>query len=193
MRRHRRRRLRSGARPGWQVREGLVSEKSDAIIYAISKGVLIVASATRTSATGCLCSPRVVSDAVKVGLFLSAQHPPNADPRRALAEHLEQVRFARDCGFAAIFCGQHFLTEPFQMFQPVPLLAHVAAEAGEMRVGAGILLAALLNPVEVAENVATLDAITDGRFVLGVGLGYRSEENEAFALAERRGDVYAAK
>jgi alkanesulfonate monooxygenase SsuD/methylene tetrahydromethanopterin reductase-like flavin-dependent oxidoreductase (luciferase family) len=130
---------------------------------------------------------------VKVGLFLSAQHVPDADPRRALEEHVEQVRLARDHGFAAVFCGQHFLSEPFQMFQPVPLLARLAAEAGEMRVGAGILLAALLNPVEVAENVATLDAITDGRFVLGVGLGYRTEENEAFALAERRGDVYAAK
>ena len=50
----------------------------------------------------------------------------------------------------------------------------------------GILLLTLLNPVEVAENAATLDAITDGRFVLGLGLGYRQEENDAFGLPEKR-------
>ena len=85
------------------------------------------------------------------------------------------------------------------MFQSVPLLARVAAEAGEMTVGTGILLLPLLNPVEVAENAATLDAICDGRFVLGVGLGYRPVENAAFgadrgriALLEDKLDVVRA-
>ena len=62
-----------------------------------------------------------------------------------------------------------------------------------MRVGAGILLLTLLNPVEVAENAATLDAITDGRFVLGLGLGYRQEENDAFGLPEKRLRVFEQK
>jgi alkanesulfonate monooxygenase SsuD/methylene tetrahydromethanopterin reductase-like flavin-dependent oxidoreductase (luciferase family) len=79
------------------------------------------------------------------------------------------------------------------MLQLVPLLARIAAEAGEMRVGAGILLLTLLNPVEVAENAATLDAITDGRFVLGLGLGYRQEENDAFGLPEKRLAVFEQK
>jgi alkanesulfonate monooxygenase SsuD/methylene tetrahydromethanopterin reductase-like flavin-dependent oxidoreductase (luciferase family) len=130
---------------------------------------------------------------MRCGLFLSAQHPAEDDPRRALGEHLEQVRLARDAGFHSVFAGQHFLSAPFQMFQPVPLLARVAAEAGEMRVGAGVLLVPLLNPVEVAENAATLDAVTGGRFVLGVGLGYRGEENEAFGVTERRVRVFRDK
>jgi alkanesulfonate monooxygenase SsuD/methylene tetrahydromethanopterin reductase-like flavin-dependent oxidoreductase (luciferase family) len=130
---------------------------------------------------------------MRCGLFLSAQHPAGDDPRTALREHLEQVRLARDAGFRSVFAGQHFLSAPFQMFQPVPLLARVAAEAGEMRVGAGVLLVPLLNPVEVAENAATLDAITDGRFVLGVGLGYREEENQAFDVRARRVRVFLDK
>jgi alkanesulfonate monooxygenase SsuD/methylene tetrahydromethanopterin reductase-like flavin-dependent oxidoreductase (luciferase family) len=39
--------------------------------------------------------------------------------------------------------------------------------------------------VDVAEQVATLDVITEGRFIFGVGLGYRDEENEAFGVAPK--------
>jgi alkanesulfonate monooxygenase SsuD/methylene tetrahydromethanopterin reductase-like flavin-dependent oxidoreductase (luciferase family) len=51
-----------------------------------------------------------------------------------------------------------------------------------MRVGLGILLLALHNPLDVAETVATMDAICGGRFTLGVGLGYREVESNAFAV-----------
>ena len=130
---------------------------------------------------------------MRFGLFVSAQHPAEADPVARLAEHLEQVRFVRDAGFHSVFAGQHFLPAPFQMLQPVPLLGRLAAETGDMRVGAGILLLPLLNPVEVAEQAATLDVITGGRFVLGVGLGYRSEETAAFGAPERRAGIFVEK
>jgi len=68
------------------------------------------------------------------------------------------------------------------MALPVPRLGRSAAEAGGMRVGSGVLCVTLLNPLEVAENVATLDALTGGRFVLGAGLGDRNGENAAFDL-----------
>jgi alkanesulfonate monooxygenase SsuD/methylene tetrahydromethanopterin reductase-like flavin-dependent oxidoreductase (luciferase family) len=130
---------------------------------------------------------------VRFSLFVAAQHPPGDDPAARLWEHIEQVRFVRDAGFHSIFAGQHFLPAPYQMLQPVPLLARLAAEAGDLRVGAGILLLPLLNPVEVAEQAATLDVLTGGRFVLGVGLGYRDEENAAFGLPADRVRVYREK
>lgn len=130
---------------------------------------------------------------MRFGLFVSAQYPAGEDPAARLAEHLEQVRFAREAGFHSVFAGQHFLPAPFQMLQPVPLLARLAAETGDMRVGAGILLLPLLNPVEVAEHAATLDVLTGGRFRLGVGLGYRVEENAAFGVPERRVRVFREK
>jgi alkanesulfonate monooxygenase SsuD/methylene tetrahydromethanopterin reductase-like flavin-dependent oxidoreductase (luciferase family) len=56
-----------------------------------------------------------------------------------------------------------------------------------MRVGPGILILPLLNPVHVAEEAATFDALTGGNYVLGVGLGYREGEFTAFnvKLSER--------
>lgn len=130
---------------------------------------------------------------IGIGVFLSGQHPPGFPAAQAVREHIAQVELARELGLASVWAGQHFLSHPFQMFQSVPLLARVAAEAGGMTVGTAILLLTLLNPVEVAENAATLDAITDGRFVLGVGFGYRPVENAAFGVARGRADLFERK
>ena len=130
----------------------------------------------------------------RFGLFLSLQHPGDRDARELVRERLEQVRAARELGFASVLAGQHFLVpQHVQMLQPVPILGRIAAEAEGMTVGAGVLIATLLNPVEVAENAATLHAITDGRFVLGAGLGYRPEEDAAFGVPAARVRTFAGK
>src|SRR5437763_6768412 len=121
---------------------------------------------------------------IRLGLFLSGQHPPEASAAAAVREHLEQVELARSLGFSSVWAGQHFLSAPFQMFQSVLLLARMAAAAEGLTVGTAIVLLTLLNPVEVAENAATLSAIANGNFVLGVGLGYPAVENAAFGVAQ---------
>ncbi len=134
---------------------------------------------------------------IQLGVFLSGQHPPEVSPAAAVRAHLEQVEVAREVGLASVWAGQHFLSHPFQMFQNVPLLARMAAAAEGMTVGTAILLLTLLNPVEVAENAATLSAIADGNFVLGVGFGYRPVENAAFGVsrvpAGERATLFEAK
>ena len=123
---------------------------------------------------------------LSLGLFLNVQHPPERSAHEVVRDALEHVAVARECGFSSIWAGQHFLSEPYQMLQSVPLLARVAAEAGDMTLGTGIALLPLLNPVEAAEHAASLHAITGGRFVYGVGAGYRTEEDRAFGLARGR-------
>jgi alkanesulfonate monooxygenase SsuD/methylene tetrahydromethanopterin reductase-like flavin-dependent oxidoreductase (luciferase family) len=134
-----------------------------------------------------------VPRALRLGLFLAAQHPPERSAAEALAEHAEQVRVARDPGFSSVLAGQHFLSAPYGMAQPVPLLARMAAEAGTMRIGTGVLLLPLLNPLQVAEEIATLDAITGGRAVLGVGIGYRDVELAGFGVTDKPARVFEAK
>lgn len=121
---------------------------------------------------------------LKLGLLLNKQYPPGDDPRARFLDHLEQVRLARDLGFDTICLGQHFLSSPFQELQSIPLLARFAADSGEMELALTIILAPLFSPVEIAEFGATLDLITGGRFICGLGLGYRKEEYDAFGVPD---------
>ncbi|HLF04692.1 MAG TPA: LLM class flavin-dependent oxidoreductase [Dehalococcoidia bacterium] len=119
---------------------------------------------------------------MKLGFFVTNQYLPGESMPQKVQESAEQVRAAREAGFDLIATGQHYLAMPYQMSTSFPLLARLAAEAGDMQVAATVVLVPLHNPVELAESVATMDAICGGRFILGVGLGYREEEYTAFGV-----------
>jgi alkanesulfonate monooxygenase SsuD/methylene tetrahydromethanopterin reductase-like flavin-dependent oxidoreductase (luciferase family) len=119
---------------------------------------------------------------MKVGIYLTNQHPLGTDMVSALEEQLIMLRAARDRGWDGVATGQHYLSEGMSQLQLVAFLSRLAAEAGEMTGIAGVLLLALHHPVEVAEQIASLDVLWRGRFVLGVGLGYRDVEFDAFRV-----------
>jgi len=122
-----------------------------------------------------------------LGIYVNAQHPAADDPARRFAETVEQVRLIRALGFDSIWGGEHHATPGYHYFPLLPFLQRLAAEADGLWVGTNLILLPLHNPVEVAEIGAFLDVITGGRFLLGVGLGYRSEEFAIFGvpMAER--------
>ena len=130
---------------------------------------------------------------LRLGLFLAAQYPAGHDAAAQMGRHAEQVGLARELGFSSVMAGQHFLSDPYQMAQPIPLLARMAAEADGMTIGPGVLLLPLLNPLQVAEEIATLDAITGGRAVLGAGIGYRDVELAGFGVTDKPSRVFEAK
>jgi alkanesulfonate monooxygenase SsuD/methylene tetrahydromethanopterin reductase-like flavin-dependent oxidoreductase (luciferase family) len=122
---------------------------------------------------------------MKFGIGLSVQHRPEEPQSRRFQEHVEQVRLARSVGFASVWASQHYLSDPFTYFQPIPTLARIAAEADGMTLGTGVLLLPLHHPVDLAEQLATLDVIAGGRLIVGVGLGYRDAENLAMGQDPR--------
>ncbi len=80
---------------------------------------------------------------------------------------------------------QHWVSHPTIWPQPFQMLARLAPETGAMRLLTGILLLPLHNPLQVAEDTATLDHISKGRFVMGAGLGYRDTELEAVGATRK--------
>ena len=64
-------------------------------------------------------------------------------------------------------------------------LARLAPDAEGLKLLTGILLLPYHNPVDIAEQTVTLDHISNGRFVLGAGLGYRVTELAAFGTNRR--------
>lgn len=87
---------------------------------------------------------------------------PQAAPLLALAEQADGL------GFDSIWVGDSLLARP--RHEPLTLLAAVAARVRRPELGTAVLLPALRNPVLLAHQVATLDQISEGRVILGVGI-----------------------
>jgi probable F420-dependent oxidoreductase len=116
------------------------------------------------------------------GLVVRGQAEQGEDISRRFQETLAIVRLADRLGFDSITKTAHYSAYPFQMLQLVPMLARLAAETSRLRLNAGVLLLPLLSPLHVAEEFATLDVISGGKVILGVGLGYRDVEFKAFGV-----------
>jgi alkanesulfonate monooxygenase SsuD/methylene tetrahydromethanopterin reductase-like flavin-dependent oxidoreductase (luciferase family) len=113
---------------------------------------------------------------MKLGVYLNAQYPASDDPSRRFAELVEQVRLVRQRGYDSIWGGEHHITDGYHYFPLLSMLHRLSAEADGMEIGTNIILLPLHNPIELAEIGAFLDVVSGGRFILGVGLGYREEE-----------------
>ena len=85
------------------------------------------------------------------------------DLQQQWRDQLEQFREARNAGFDTYCWAHHYMIDPFQHFQPFPVLARLAAEPGNMKLATSVLLLPLLNPVEVAEQVARATSMRQPR------------------------------
>jgi alkanesulfonate monooxygenase SsuD/methylene tetrahydromethanopterin reductase-like flavin-dependent oxidoreductase (luciferase family) len=120
---------------------------------------------------------------MKIGVYLNAQHPFSDDPARRFAELVEQVRLIRQRGYDSIWGGEHHITGGYHYYPLMPMLSRLAADAEGLELGTNIVLLPLHNPIELAEITAFLDVISGGRFILGVGLGYREEEFAMYGVS----------
>jgi alkanesulfonate monooxygenase SsuD/methylene tetrahydromethanopterin reductase-like flavin-dependent oxidoreductase (luciferase family) len=105
---------------------------------------------------------------MRVGLSEQSARKPG-DPRAGARWMVERAAAARRAGLDSLFVGDHHAT-PGPYFQNVPITARMLAEWGDRPAGCLFLLP-LWNPVLVAEQVGTLAAIAQGRFIIQAGLG----------------------
>ena len=117
---------------------------------------------------------------VRFGLSLTTSHSAQADPRQCVRDVLERVAVAREVGFHSVWIGDHHVT-PHHYLQNVPLIARISALSGQMQIGALFMLP-LFQPVLLAEQVATLDVICEGRFTLKTAVGGQQDAHEAFGI-----------
>jgi alkanesulfonate monooxygenase SsuD/methylene tetrahydromethanopterin reductase-like flavin-dependent oxidoreductase (luciferase family) len=123
---------------------------------------------------------------MKIGFHLTPfWSPTDRGATRIIDEAIAVVAAASRMGFAWVSIGQHWISHPTVWPQPFPILARLAPDTGTMRLKTSVLLLPIVNAVEAAENVATLDHICHGRLDVGVAIGYREKELETAGLARK--------
>jgi alkanesulfonate monooxygenase SsuD/methylene tetrahydromethanopterin reductase-like flavin-dependent oxidoreductase (luciferase family) len=112
-----------------------------------------------------------------VGLHTDDPSPNYDDPRWQQRQILDFVEFAveaEELGFDGITVTEHH-ARAFACPAPHLLLAAAAARTSRIRLGTAVTVLPLYNPIRVAEEAGTLDALSDGRFELGLGRGIPGE------------------
>ncbi|MEM9684919.1 MAG: LLM class flavin-dependent oxidoreductase [Pseudomonadota bacterium] len=122
---------------------------------------------------------------VQFGLMMRGQFPKEDDMQVRFRELMEQARLADKLGYASITNGMHYSSAPFQDFQQLPFLSRVMAEAPNLRLNFGIILLSLHKPLDIAENLATVDVLSGGKVIFGAALGYREVEFLAFGTSQK--------
>ncbi len=119
--------------------------------------------------------------ALRFGLALMNDFPPGTRVAERVPQLREQAREASRSGISSLWVLQHYLgTMP--TLQPLPLLAALAADSGDLELGTNMFILPLRHPVGVAEEFSTLDHLSGGRAVAGFGMGYRENEFAAFGV-----------
>jgi len=119
---------------------------------------------------------------MRLGLYFDLRNPPGW--RRPWADHyartLEWIEEAEAKGIDSVWVTEHHFFDDGYLPQPLTMAAAIAARTRRVRIGTAVLLAPLRPAVQIAEEAAIVDLISNGRLDLGLGAGYVRPEFEAY-------------
>lgn len=120
-----------------------------------------------------------------IGILFMFRNPPfnNTDWATVYRNELDHAVAAETLGYDHVWLSEHHFVEDGYSPSVLPIAAAIAARTERVRIGTYVLLLPLHNPVRVAEDAATVDVISGGRFDLGMGLGYRPGEFSGMGIA----------
>ncbi len=119
---------------------------------------------------------------MKFGVFILGEKPPMLSGDEVYRRNLDQCRAADDMGYDTIWLGEHHFSPYGTIADPFVFGAAVAAVTKRARIGTAVVIPAFMNPIRMAERVAMVDAISGGRFDLGLGRGYQQKEFKKFGI-----------
>ena len=128
---------------------------------------------------------------MKFALFLlgSWTEPEASAQSRIFGEMLEQAEYAEELGFDSIWIAEHHSSRYGICPSLMPLRSHIAARTKKIRIGAGVSVLPLRDPISLAEESAMLDVLSNGRLDFGVGRGSADYEYGNFNIAFDTRDV----
>jgi alkanesulfonate monooxygenase SsuD/methylene tetrahydromethanopterin reductase-like flavin-dependent oxidoreductase (luciferase family) len=125
-----------------------------------------------------------MSRAVDLGLMFSFRR---TDTRRSFVDvyrdELDLIRKAEVLGYDTVWLTEHHFAEDGYSPSIVPIAAAVAAATERIRIGFNLLLLPLHHAVQLAEDLATVDVLSNGRLDVGVGQGYAVHEFAGYGIS----------
>jgi len=129
---------------------------------------------------------------MQFGMFGSAQAKrggPDIDSGAGFREFVERNVEAEALGYHSTFLVEHHFTGFGQVSATLNLLTWIGARTSKLRLGTAVTVLPWHNPVLLAEQIATLDLLSEGRVDAGIGKGYRLKEFEGFAMPLEEADA----
>jgi len=116
------------------------------------------------------------------GTFLLMQSPSAQSSEEMYARAIEHAQCAESLGFRNIWLAEHHFSTYGYVGRPVQVATFIAAKTTRIRVGTAVIVVPLHHPLLVAEDIATLDVLAQGRVDIGLGRGYQYYEFERLGL-----------
>jgi probable F420-dependent oxidoreductase len=128
----------------------------------------------------------------RFGLALENYTPATKEPH--IDELVRYARRAEELGYSSLWAWDHMLLgtrSPFPFLESLTTLTALAMETSRVRLGTGVLVLPLRNPLVLAKTTATLDRISGGRLTLGIAAGWYEREFDAAGVPfSRRGRIF---
>ncbi|MFI5315984.1 MAG: LLM class flavin-dependent oxidoreductase [Myxococcota bacterium] len=124
---------------------------------------------------------------LRFGLWYDFRNPPQwrQDPAALYEGILAQIARAEALGWDDVWLSEHHFIADGYTPSMLPLACAIAARTRRIQIGTSVLLLPLHDPLRVAEDAATVDVVSNGRFQLGVAVGYRAGEFTGFGIPAR--------
>jgi alkanesulfonate monooxygenase SsuD/methylene tetrahydromethanopterin reductase-like flavin-dependent oxidoreductase (luciferase family) len=121
---------------------------------------------------------------MKFGLFGGAKSSGEGAVGDSLGyrKYIDYVLYAEELGYHSVFVVEHHFTGVGQLSASLNFLSYLAGRTRRIRLGTAVVVLPWHNPALLAEQVATLDLVSEGRFDFGVGKGYRPPEFAGFCI-----------
>lgn len=120
---------------------------------------------------------------MEYGIFnLMGAREADKSAAQVFAEVAEQTRRADELGYQTAWFAEHHFSNYCLCASPLMMVAHCAAITRKIRLGTAVVVLPLYNPARLAAEIATADALSEGRLSLGIGAGYQPYEFERFGV-----------
>src|SRR5229473_2189934 len=120
---------------------------------------------------------------MEFGIFnLMGAREADKSAAQVFGEVAEQTRLADQLGYRVAWFAEHHFSNYCLCASPLMMVVHCAAVTEKIRLGTAVVVLPLYNPARLAAEIATADALSNGRLSLGIGAGYQPYEFERFGV-----------